>query len=59
LRRKDSSAVIEFKLGNGAALLMAGYTQKFWQHGVPARKRVPGARINLTFRNVVSKEPAR
>ena len=53
LRRKDDAAKqLEYKLGAGACLLMAGHTQTFWQHSVPSRK---GAmpRINLTFRRVV------
>lgn len=37
-------------LPGGSLLLMAGTSQHDWQHAVPKRKRVTGARINLTFR---------
>ena len=38
----------------GDVLLMRGYTQTFWNHGVPKQTQPCGARINLTFRTIVS-----
>jgi hypothetical protein len=51
-RRDESGRQLVYKLGGGAALLMGGKTQEFWQHSVPKRA---GAypRINLTFRKVL------
>ena len=37
-------------LGHGDLLLMAGHTQRFYQHALPKMTRVQGERINLTFR---------
>lgn len=48
--RTDLKEVIP--LSHGSLLLMKGRTQACWQHCVPRRKRVRGARINLTFRLV-------
>lgn len=42
------------RLANGSLLVMAGDTQKFWQHALPKRRRITRSRINLTFRQVVS-----
>jgi len=53
LKRKDESGrQLVYRLGGGAALLMGGKTQEFWQHSVP-RRAGAFARINLTFRNVL------
>ncbi|MEC8255095.1 MAG: alpha-ketoglutarate-dependent dioxygenase AlkB, partial [SAR324 cluster bacterium] len=30
--------------------IMAGTTQKFWQHEIPKTKKLVGERLNLTFR---------
>ncbi|WP_426354425.1 alpha-ketoglutarate-dependent dioxygenase AlkB family protein [Stenotrophomonas maltophilia] len=51
LRRRDHPArKAEFLLGHGDLLLMAGQTQRFYQHALPKTARVQGERINLTFR---------
>ena len=39
-------------LQHGSLLVMAGNTQKFWQHGIGKRTRALGGRINLTFRMI-------
>lgn len=41
-------------LASGSLLLMQGDTQEFWQHQIAKTKRVDQARINLTFRTIVS-----
>lgn len=43
---------ISLTLVDGSLLLMAGSTQRFWEHSVPRRAGVTTARINLTFRNI-------
>lgn len=40
------------QLSNGSLLLMAGTTQKFWQHAVDKEKQRMEPRINLTFRHI-------
>ncbi len=37
-------------LEHGSLLTMSDETQANWQHQLPRRKRVPGPRVNLTFR---------
>ena len=40
------------ELSSGSLLIMAGTTQKFWQHEIPKTKKSVGERLNLTFRFV-------
>jgi alkylated DNA repair dioxygenase AlkB len=40
------------ELGDGDLLLMWPPTQRGWQHALPARLRVKGERLNLTFRRI-------
>lgn len=49
-RRDDPARKAEFRLGHGDLLLMAGRTQRYYQHALPKMARVHGERINLTFR---------
>ena len=44
---------LEFALGHGSLLVMAGTSQHFWKHSVPKTKKPVGARINLTFRRIL------
>lgn len=44
---------LELELGDGSLLIMRGATQAHWQHALPKSLRVKGARINLTFRNIL------
>ena len=46
-----------FDLVSGSLLLMAGTTQKFWQHCLTKTARPVGPRINLTFRQVITCSP--
>lgn len=43
----------EFLLGHGDLLIMAGVTQRFWQHSVAKTAKAVGPRINITFRRIV------
>jgi alkylated DNA repair dioxygenase AlkB len=49
--RKDLKPV-SVELTDGSLLLMAGGTQKHWQHTIPKERAARGARINLTFRTI-------
>lgn len=40
--------------GKGDVLVMSGTCQRDWEHCVPKRTAGEGARINLTFRTVLS-----
>lgn len=51
-RRKEQKR-IALELTDGSLLLMAGETQKHWQHAVEKERYPCGPRINLTFRNIV------
>jgi alkylated DNA repair dioxygenase AlkB len=46
---------LAFDLLHGSLLIMAGATQHHWKHSVPKSKTPVGERINLTFRNILSK----
>ncbi len=48
------------ELKDGTLLLMAGPTQHHWQHSITKQSKAEGARINLTFRQVLKPtEPER
>jgi len=48
--RRDPALKHELALAHGSLLLMAGPTQRHWQHAVPKESRPTGERLNLTFR---------
>jgi alkylated DNA repair dioxygenase AlkB len=56
-RHKTSSAQkpVSIALTDGCLLLMAGTTQRYWQHGIDKERRHKGPRINLTFRSIANK----
>jgi alkylated DNA repair dioxygenase AlkB len=49
----EPRTVEEFHLDHGSLLLMYGDSQRLWRHCLPKTRRPTGARINLTFRNVL------
>lgn len=53
-RHDRTQPVLSIELGHGSLLLMAGATQRLYQHALPRSTRVTGERINLTFRNVLT-----
>ncbi len=54
LRRKDDHArQLKLSLQHGSLLVMAGCTQRHWQHALPRRKAIDAVRINLTFRKIL------
>ncbi|HVF34858.1 MAG TPA: alpha-ketoglutarate-dependent dioxygenase AlkB [Candidatus Saccharimonadia bacterium] len=44
-------------LNDGSLLVMAGATQRHWNHALPKTARPVGERINLTFRWITPREP--
>ena len=55
--RETRKAALSLDLANGSLLLMAGDTQRLYQHALPKRAGVTAPRINLTFRRIQA--PAR
>lgn len=53
LNHKQHKLTLDFNLGHGDLLLMAGTLQQHWLHSVPKTKKLKGPRINLTFRKIV------
>ena len=53
-RHRSDPGVSKFalELSTGSLLIMAGTTQKFWQHEIPKTKKSVGERLNITFRFV-------
>ena len=43
----------EWRLTDGAVLLMGGSTQHHYRHAIPRQRGVAGERLNLTFRRVL------
>ena len=50
--RLDPAPVTALALPHGSLLVMAGATQRNYQHALPRTTRVTQPRINLTFRRV-------
>lgn len=48
---------LELELAHGDALIMAGELQHHWQHELPKTRSPKYARINLTFRRILSIAP--
>jgi alkylated DNA repair dioxygenase AlkB len=51
-RHKASKEKVSLTLAPGSLLVMAGETQRHWQHSLPKALKVKTARINLTFRRM-------
>ena len=51
-RKNDHRVKHRLSLRSGDLLVMAGDTQRYWQHALPKTKRVQEGRINLTFREI-------
>ncbi len=54
LRHRASGHREQLQLGHGSLLIMAGTSQRCWQHAVPKTRRPCGERINLTLRRIAS-----
>ena len=53
-KRKSQRESIEYRLGHGSLLVMGGSLQHHFRHGVPRESRPVGARLNVTFRLLLS-----
>lgn len=53
-REKPRQPRHEWRLASGSLLLMEGKLQRHWQHQLPKALRVKDARINLTFRQILT-----
>lgn len=53
-KHKKSKERVDLLLQHGSLLVMKGNTQTFWVHRLPPTKKVKDARVNLTFRQIVS-----
>lgn len=54
LRHRESAERVVVELEHNSLLIMAGATQRCWQHAILKTNREVGARINLTFRRLIS-----
>ena len=54
LHHKKRKQSLNIKLNHGDLLVMGGSLQQYWVHSVPKTKRPKTARINLTFRKIVT-----
>ena len=52
-RDKSRAAGVKLDLPHGSLLVMQGFCQRDWKHGVPKTRKSAGPRINLTFRNIL------
>ncbi|GAA0854153.1 alpha-ketoglutarate-dependent dioxygenase AlkB [Aliiglaciecola litoralis] len=53
-KRKDNAQTYRIPLQSGSLLVMAGATQRYWQHGITKRTAPLMGRINLTFRTILA-----
>ena len=55
-RKKSSGKKIEISPAAGSLILMKGATQHKWQHSIAKTSKKVDARINLTFRKIITKD---
>ena len=48
---------VRIQLQSGDWLIMRGPTQQYWKHGINRQTRPCGARLNLTFRQIIGDDP--
>jgi alkylated DNA repair dioxygenase AlkB len=58
-RHRRDLETLKLPLPSGSLLLMQGDTQHNWRHGIRKSRRIQGARLNLTFRRVLTEHEAR
>ena len=54
LKHTKTKQVVDVELPNGCLLIMAGALQHHWRHSVPKTSRKISARINLTYRMILT-----
>jgi alkylated DNA repair dioxygenase AlkB len=53
--KQDKKDKVDIILEPGSLLVMSGKTQECWEHSIPKTAKPIGPRINLTFRNIITK----
>ena len=53
IKHNKTKETMNFPVGHGTLIIMAGTMQQFWKHEVPKTKKPVGERINLTFRDIL------
>ncbi len=54
LKHNFTKEKLSFDLKAGSLLIMGGSMQHFWKHQIAKSKKIEQARINLTFRKIIS-----
>jgi alkylated DNA repair dioxygenase AlkB len=52
IKHNKSKETMNFPVGHGTLVIMAGTMQQFWKHEIPKTKENVGERINLTYRQI-------
>jgi alkylated DNA repair dioxygenase AlkB len=52
-KSSDTIKPVRLNLTSGSLLLMKGDTQRNWKHGIEKERSPCGARVNITFRNII------
>lgn len=55
-KHKRTGEKVAITLEHGSLLVMKDETQSHWLHRLPPAKRIRDARVNLTFRSIVSRD---
>ena len=55
-KHKRTGEKVAITLEHGSLLVMKDETQSHWLHRLPPTKRIRDARVNLTFRSIVSRD---
>lgn len=53
IKHNKTKETMNFPVGHGTLIIMAGTMQQFWKHEIPKTKEPVGERINLTYRQIV------
>ncbi len=56
-RHKANKETVSLELEHGSLLMMKGCTQRFWAHKLFPSAKIKTARINLTFRTIITDQP--
>jgi alkylated DNA repair dioxygenase AlkB len=57
MQHKKRRLRVELRLEDGDVLVLGGTTQHYWRHHVPKTRQPTDARINLTFRMILTPQP--
>ena len=53
IKHNKTKETMNFLVGHGTLVIMAGTMQQFWKHEIPKTNQNVGERINLTYRKIV------